>query len=305
VTRYRSYRYYISALAFMFLVQRPCVAAVQGFTFLNLSTSARAAAMGDAQVAVSGDPAAIYWNPSLLAFAQGAEVSLTHVEWFQNFRLETAALAGRSSVINYGALVTGMYAGQEDLVRRDSTGADEGHFGFYDLAIEVCAAKEVRSGFAAGIGAKYVVESIDQISYSTIAAELGVIWNTSIPGLKLGGALSNVGPVSKSGGVDIELPLTGRVGLAYQRPVPAFDGEVTLAIDGDVRKDDQTHFHIGGEVLLKRALMLDVGWKSSYDSQSGSVGVGIVAGRARVHYAYVPSSTGLGTTHRFTLRYGF
>ena len=43
------------------------VGGAPGFRFLNMGAASRAAAMGDAHVAVGGDVAAMYWNPALLA----------------------------------------------------------------------------------------------------------------------------------------------------------------------------------------------------------------------------------------------
>src|SRR5262249_27508487 len=101
-------------------------AATPGFAFLNLGAGARAAAMGDAHVAVPGDAAALYWNPASLSHTDGNQVSLTHLEWFQDFRLESAALAARLPFADLGVMMTGLYTGQNDLVRRDSVGTDEG-----------------------------------------------------------------------------------------------------------------------------------------------------------------------------------
>ncbi len=168
----------ISAVAALALIPPHALAASPGFAFLSLGGGARAASMGDAQVAVMGDASALHWNPASLTGLDGTEASLTHVEWFQSFRIETAVLSGRFPVARsrYGLLVTGMYAGDQDLVRRDSTGQDIGHFGYFDLAAEGAVSRAFGPTLALGVGAKLVVETIDQVSYGSVAADLGALW---------------------------------------------------------------------------------------------------------------------------------
>ena len=56
-----------------------------GAVFLLISPGARAGGMGEAQVAVANDVYASYWNPAGLAFLQGWEMALMHVNWLPNF----------------------------------------------------------------------------------------------------------------------------------------------------------------------------------------------------------------------------
>ncbi|MDP6500138.1 MAG: PorV/PorQ family protein [Candidatus Marinimicrobia bacterium] len=55
-----------------------------GAIFLLISPGARAGGMGEAQVAVANDAYASFWNPAGLAFLQGSEMALMHVNWLPN-----------------------------------------------------------------------------------------------------------------------------------------------------------------------------------------------------------------------------
>tara|TARA_B100000408_G_C10300811_1_gene224424 strand:+ start:32 stop:1369 length:1338 start_codon:yes stop_codon:yes gene_type:complete len=55
-----------------------------GALFLLISPGARAGGMGEAQVAVANDAYASYWNPAGLAFLEGSEAALMHVNWLPN-----------------------------------------------------------------------------------------------------------------------------------------------------------------------------------------------------------------------------
>ena len=55
-----------------------------GSIFLLISPGARAGGMGEAQVAVANDAYASYWNPAGLAFQEGSELAIMHVNWLPN-----------------------------------------------------------------------------------------------------------------------------------------------------------------------------------------------------------------------------
>ena len=55
-----------------------------GAIFLLISPGARAGGMGEAQVAVANDVYASYWNPAGLAFLEGSEMAIMHVNWLPN-----------------------------------------------------------------------------------------------------------------------------------------------------------------------------------------------------------------------------
>ena len=55
-----------------------------GAVFLLISPGARAGGMGEAQVAVANDVYASYWNPAGLAFLEGSELAMMHVNWLPN-----------------------------------------------------------------------------------------------------------------------------------------------------------------------------------------------------------------------------
>lgn len=280
-------------------------AATPGFVFLHLDPVARAAAMGDVQATLGGEAANLYGNPATLTQMPGRGVSLNHVEWFQDFRVESAALAAHTNWATIGAMITGVYAGSQDFVLRDENGAEGGHFGYYDLAAQIAAARTIGHGVAVGVGGKVIVEEIDDARYGGVAADVGVTWTaSSAPGLVLGAVATNLGPASTNSGTTIALPRSGRIGARYLVPVAAFEGSVLIAAEFESRRGDDSHVHLGAEVRLHKSLVLDAGWKSGYDSQDVSLGGGVESGRVAFHYAFLPTSTELGSTHRLSLALG-
>src|SRR5687767_8704656 len=56
--------------------------------FLKIPSHARAAAMGEAFVALSDDETALTYNPAGTAQILQNQLSASHIEWFQGIRLE-------------------------------------------------------------------------------------------------------------------------------------------------------------------------------------------------------------------------
>ena len=62
----------------------PSFGSEAGAIFLLISPGARAAGMGEANVAVADDAYASYWNPAGLGFLEGSELAMMHVNWLPN-----------------------------------------------------------------------------------------------------------------------------------------------------------------------------------------------------------------------------
>ena len=78
-----------------------------GFAFLKLGVGARPMGMGSAYVALATDPTAIYWNPAGLGGVEGAQVTVMHNEWIQDFRQEFAAVSRSFGAGTLGLGVSG------------------------------------------------------------------------------------------------------------------------------------------------------------------------------------------------------
>ncbi len=56
--------------------------------FLMVAPDSRAGGMGESGGGLADNSAAIYWNPSGIAFLRGSEVSITHSNWLPQFNLD-------------------------------------------------------------------------------------------------------------------------------------------------------------------------------------------------------------------------
>ncbi len=300
---HRVIRYQAIALALVLAALAPhaalAAAGETGFTFLKLGVGARAMGMGSAYVALADDPTAVYWNPAGLAGVKGAELSLMHNEWIQDFRQEFAAV---STPLGHGALglgFSGFYT--SELEKRDDTGTLIGHFGFNDVSASANYARKFGPDFAGGIGLKYIREMIDQEDATTFAFDLGGRYFDEKSGLSVGAAVQNIGGDAKFDKEAFSLPTTMRAGVALTRGISRWQGRG--AFSAEIRKSskDDTRLHVGGEFEYKERFALRAGAKFGYDDQDVSFGLGVKQNRFGFDYALVPFSSNLGTTHFFSL----
>src|SRR5512143_2302252 len=104
----------ISSLALAAIPTFSSAAGTSGAQFLKLGAGARAAAMGDAQVACVDNVDATYWNPAGLADVDGAEISATQNNWLVGSQYQTVAGAANFRGATFGVSVQRMDFGRMD-----------------------------------------------------------------------------------------------------------------------------------------------------------------------------------------------
>ena len=266
-----------------------------GFAFLKLGVGARPMGMGSAYVALADDPTAVYWNPAGLGGAEGAQVTVMHNEWIQDFRQEFAAV---SRSIGKGALglgISGFYT--SELEKRDDVGNLIGHFGFNDFAVTGAYARRFPHQVSGGVAFKFIREMIDQETATAFAGDLGGRIALGRSGVSLGAALQNLGGKAKFISETFPLPLTVRGGAALSRAIPSIEGKGTLSAEVRKARGEDSRFHVGGELEFKERVALRAGAKFGYDDEKMSFGLGLIQRRFHFDYALVPLSSNLGTTH--------
>jgi len=294
------------AIALALLVT-PAVASADtgttGFAFLKLGVGARAMGLGSAYVALADDPTAIYWNAAGLASLTGTQVTAMHNEWIQDFRQEFAAVGTRLGPGSFGASFSGFYSSEFE--RRDETGTLTGHFGFNDLALSGGYGVHIVKGLGAGVALRYVREMIDQETADALLADVGAQYRLKESGVTFGAAVQNLGSSAKFISESFPMPRTMRLGAAFTHDLHALQGRGTLTAEYRKARDDDGHFHIGGEYVYRDHLALRAGGKFGYDDEHVSFGLGLMKDWFRLDYALAPFTSDLGTTHFFSVTGAF
>ncbi len=162
--------------------------------FLKIGVGSRAAAMGDAYVALANDYTALYWNPAGIAKISGTEVGFSHTNWILDI---THSFVG--VVHNLGELgVLGVSMNYLSMGEMERTTPSEPHgtgayFDASDMALGIAYARNLTDRFAVGVKFKYIRETISFSSASTIAVDAGTQFITGFHGMRLGMSITNFG----------------------------------------------------------------------------------------------------------------
>ncbi|MBU0702175.1 PorV/PorQ family protein [bacterium] len=293
--------------------------------FLKLDVEARAAAMGGAGGALVGDSACIYYNPAGLAGLGTFSLSSSHVEWFQDIKLEHLGLAKRLKIgFEEEARDLGVGACNLNFLHMNKIKATHligtsdwepaGEFTSSDYLAIFTYACYLRWDALFGINLKVIREEIEKEETTVVAFDLGVLHKTRIKNLVAGVALQNMGSKMKFMEKSSSLPLNLKGSIGYA----LLDKELLLLIDINKPIDNELHVQAGAEYWLTPWLGLRAGYKSGVDtsaedSTSGfGGGIGIKLKRQgeestsiyKFDYAFVPYGE-IGDSQRVSLSVEF
>ncbi|MBT3216308.1 MAG: PorV/PorQ family protein [Candidatus Marinimicrobia bacterium] len=178
-----------------------------GAIFLLISPGARAGGMGEAQVAVANDAYASYWNPAGLAFLEGSELALMHVNWLRNLAddLYYEFLAYRKSFPNLGTLGGHIiYLSLGEQIRMDEYAQYQGKFTSYMVAGAVSYSALLSRTSSLGLNAKVSYQHLVEMGTGSekgkgtsmdFGFDIGYMKKEFLtPRLDIGLNLSNIGP---------------------------------------------------------------------------------------------------------------
>ena len=276
-------------------------------TFLKLGAGARATSLGEAYVSVADDASATYWNPAGLLGIERNDVMGTHHAWLQDLNHEFVGFGLHRGRHAFGVSFIGLYT--SDIEARDETGAYSGMFGFSNNAFSGSYAFQLTSDIGVGGTVRYVRESLvgtpeGDFSLSGISFDLGGQWKTPLRGVTAGAVLRHLGGTMSydlAGAQSFDLPTALQGGIAYRRPDVA-GGALTLAADALAARGDDVSFRAGAEYAYRGQFLMGAGVKSGLDNENVSVGVGY-ENKIRVHYAFTPIQSDLGSSHRISVGY--
>jgi hypothetical protein len=277
-----------------------------GLLFLRTGVDARSAGMGETGVASATDASAVYWNPALLASAAGTQIGLQHVEMYDLFRMESAYTSHATPYGNFGLLLTGFYSDEIERTELDRVGEVLGTFQPYDLVGGLSWGRLFGTVMVGATG-KVIYERIDAYSGTTWAVDLGIAHDTKIDGLRIAGAIQNLGGDLTLNEQETALPQTIRVGGLWN---PRFESarwaqRLHVAADFVSPNDGQARLHTGLEVEIERRFVLRGGYRANYDTWGQTWGAGFRTELLAVDYAYQVNDNDFDPTHRISLRFNF
>lgn len=283
--------------------------------FLGLGAGARSAALGGAVSASIDDATSTYWNPAGLARLNGWDLAGTHTEWLEDIRYEHVSAARNRGRHGLGLSFATAYAGDFDA--RDEVGNKDLPFGFSDVALGLTWAYQLQPELAVGASGRYYRESIDDVAADGIAFDLGAQYQTPVDGLALGLVVRNLGgqvqfDLQNAGSYD--LPTIVQGGAAWHQPVASLSGDVALSADFVAERNEDLSLRFGARYRYREMFSLLAGFRADMTSDEPGVAASEQLSqtqdfsfgacydrKVRFEYAFVPFSSDLGSTHRFSI----
>jgi len=161
---------------FFFLYCTAAIGQIGGdnaFEFLNLSTSARVAAMGGKCNSIKDDDLSMAMeNPALLNKQVHGQLMLGGVKYYEGVNFGDVAYA--RDYPKYGTFAAGLhYVNYGTFTRADNTGAVTGSFNAADYALQLGWGKAIDSIFSVGATLKGIYSHLDSYTSLGMAIDLG------------------------------------------------------------------------------------------------------------------------------------
>lgn len=279
---------------------------------LKIGVGARAAAMGDAYVAIADDATAVYWNPAGIARLSGQSISINHTAWPAEILFDQAAyvfnvkwIPGMIGV-NVRALTM-----SRDKVRTtylpDGTGET---FDAGEWAYGLTYARSLTDKFSAGLSVNYIQTGLDDVTGKSTTFDFGTLYDVGILGAKIGMSIQNIGSDMQFLDETVKMPVFFRVGGSFsllQR------GESRLLTSAEFTHppDNSEKLNLGAEYAFHDYLFLRGGYKMNYDTEGLTAGFGVKfpltlvkSSVARLDYAYSDLKF-LSQAHRVSVNVSF
>lgn len=279
--------------------------------FLKIGASARAAAMAEAQVALTDDIYAPYYNPAGLALVESPVMGATHTQYVLEAGYQYGALA---LPLEGGAGTLGLSIsnlGVPDLERRtQDTDLPVGYFDASNFAYALSYGRRLNDRLCAGLSGKVVTVTIDEVSGSALAMDAGLRYEPDLPlafPVYAAVAVRNFGSKLKLGGSSDPLPSAVVAGLAA-RP----RGDTAVTLDFIRYRDSGLQVAVGGEYTHSLSARLDGTLRAGYSNHRRdldgnsmvTLGAGLALQSISFDFAWVPYGD-LGNTFRYSMMLRF
>jgi hypothetical protein len=294
-------------LASLYPFVRPAEAGVAIGTssagFLNFEVGARPAGMAGAGIGIGSGVTSQLWNPAFLADLDRPEVGAMHASWLDGLSYEWLGYAKPMGPHLGVGSISIAYFHMPSFTSYNALDEPLGEVRAYDMAVTVGLARPLTSAFSVGANARFIRQSLADVSGMGGAVDLGA--KALVAGTTLGASIQNLGPDLSLGGASSPLPRQVRFGVSR----PVYEDRVLLAADLNMPSDYYKDLRVGTEIRPHELVALRLGYRhelgSSGDPQNGlSFGVGLRWKALTVDYAMTPDNA-FDNVQRLSFGYSF
>jgi hypothetical protein len=286
--------------------------ATAGFTFLQIPTTARVAALGEASIALSDMNAeGLFVNPAIVGFTDYTHsFSASYANWFADIKNYGTGYTYNSPLGVFGiGLILLDYGSMPRTTRSSGQKVYSviGSFEANSIAAGLTYSKMMTDRFSVGVTLKYVQEKIDIYKADNILFDGGVLYYTGFHSLRIAATIHNFGTNSKFINDEFKMPATFKLGLAaevFGDNQSEYKGTVIFEASHPNNSDER--LNLGAEVSWRNIFIIRGGYKFFYDEENLSFGLGINPQlELPMSFDFAYSDYGrLGNILRFTLQLG-
>lgn len=269
---------------------------------LKINVGPRAIGMGGAFTAIADDITSVYWNPSGTANIQSNEAYFNHSKLYLDISNDFAAIATNVGGFGTVGAFVSVLSVDEMLVRtiENPEGTGE-YFDYGSIVVGLNYSRSLTENFSIGFNAKYISESIWNMSATGFAIDVGTLYKVQVLNeLRIAATVSNFGTKMQMAGRDatqtipsgagggnfvnsnlemdkFDLPLLFRFGLSAD-VIKEESSRLTAAIDAIHPNDNTEYLNTGLEYAWNEVIHLRIGYNSLFeeDSEKGlTAGIGI------------------------------
>lgn len=274
------------------------------FPSLKIPVSARSQALGGAGVAGVGDGASATLNPAGLRWVGQDQVTLEHINFYQNTSIEFVSAVLVYPGVKIGVAMQYFDLGWGPVTREEAEGSDyseDNAFAAFDAVGMVTAQFKVKS-MDVGITLKGLHEEIWYYGSNGLALDLGVIHAGLAENLTLGASVMNLGRMSAFDKEQFPLTSIFRAGGSYSYELGS--GVMLTGMgDVDLANDKTASLPLGLEAAWEY-FSLRAGYALFHDTRSFSLGAGVEFGNFLLDYTFIHFTEELnanGRPHFFQL----
>jgi hypothetical protein len=287
---------------------------ISGWQFLKINVDPKSAAMGNTLASTNrGDASSVFANPAAIVGVSNMDLYAGTVSYVADISYNAL-----SFVKNLGSIgVVGVSVASLDMgdipetinspigdrteyviTGRNYTGGD--------LAAGLTFARQVSDKLSVGMNARYIQETIDDLSMTNISFDFGTSYHTGYKNLRLGMTFRNLGgDVNLTGWdedlqtepIDVRMPVDFRVGLSIDL-LP--DENLNVSVEASHPNDGLEKVHIGTQYNFNNMLFIRGGYKMGYDEGDLSYGLGLNYSLIKASFSMVTMGR-LGTVNMMSV----
>jgi hypothetical protein len=255
-------------------------AGLNAAAFLKVGVGARNVGLGSASTSITEDVSQMFWNPAGTALrAEQMQATFSYNKWIADLNHNAFGVSYKLEdigTIGIGAIMFGVKGipayrdiAPTALVSQQIDQATSSTYDYQDLSLQATFAHNFSEQLSLGITAKYISESLDDMTKGAFAVDLGSIYTIGslgniIQDWKISARLNNLGSGIKYYDVESPIPITFGVGTSFKPIKDEKAGELLIAIDAVKPQDSPQLFYVGGEYTFGGFISVRGGYKVGY-----------------------------------------